>query len=440
MRKVLFILCLGFVPGLSVAAETNRLLQNYELSLTYSELDNLTFGDDPDQDELVTEEYEFEFYLEYQATDQRFYYFGGSLLDETEEVEPNGERETVSGFERGEMGVGYSFGDAIESEVRIGRREYLSASDWWDEDLDSVSLESRFGNFETLVAIAEEQAKEVSDMDRIDPEMKDVRRILASFDWQFADGQLLQFYYLDQEDGSSSYKDGQFVDEDKIDEEDADLTWSGVNYLGWFENEKLGEFEVELAWARVSGRETVFDFNDPAGGQADVDVTTRQRVSGDASGVRLAWTPAAFDDIRFIVGQARSSGDKTEDDGVDDSFRQTGLQGDSEIFGELYQPELSNLIVNTIGIEFSLNYLDIGLFRHDYEQDEAADEMRDVAIDVDTEGSSKSLGSEIDLVLTFDVYGVEVEAIFVEFEAGDGYGQFSDESSQFWQIELTYLF
>ena len=111
------------------------------------------------------------------------------------------------------------------------------------------------------------------------------------------------------------------------------------------------------------------------------------------------------------------------------------------MFGELYQPELSNLVVDTIGIEFELlNRVEVGLFRHEYRQDELAEEMRDVTIDVDTEGSSRDLGSEIDLVVTFDLYDIDIEIIAAEFEAGDAYGSFEGETSRYWLLELTYVF
>ena len=296
MRKFLIILCLLSMPNLVLLADDGSILiYVFEFTVTGSELDKVTLGDEPDADRLVEEEFELEFFLEYLASNQVYYYFGGSLIDETEEVKPNGERDHASGFERGEMGVGYTFGDLVESEVRVGRREYLSSSDWWfwwDEDLDSVSLESRWGPLEGMVALAEEQAPEVTDMDFIDPENEDVRRVLANFDWQFAEGQLLQFYYLDQNDRSSSYVDGQSVREEKIDENDADLTWKGINYLGWFEHETLGELELQLAYTEVSGDETLYEFDNPSAGRADVDETDRQRVDGKASGVLVRVRPA----------------------------------------------------------------------------------------------------------------------------------------------------
>ena len=445
MRR--FVIALGLIcgPGWVVASgHDDGFSYTLELASEYSEIDGLSLGDDPDRDRLVEQDYEVAFSLEYQASDRLYYYFGGAFVDESEAEKPRGERESLNGFERGEIGVGYGFGDEIESELRAGRREFVSTSNWWywwDEELDSISLESRFGKFEFLVALAEEQAREVSGMDRIDPELKDLRRVLARFDWEIAGGQLLQIYYLDQRDDSASYRDGQLVREDRIDEEDADLTWTGISYLGWFEDDRLGEIEIEFAWARVDGSETVFDLDDPAGGFAEVDETTRQDVSGDAFGFRAGWSPAAFDDVSFIVGHARASGDKTEDDGKNESFRQTGLQGEAEVFGKLYQPELSNLVVDTIGIEFGLaDNVDVGLFRHDFRQDRVAEDMRDVAIDVDTIGSGRALGSEIDLIFTFEVYDVEIDLTAARFEAGSAYGSLRGETSHYWQLELSYVF
>ena len=76
-------------------------------------------------------------------------------------------------------------------------------------------------------------------VDFIDPELQDMQRIIASLNWEFADNQALILYYLDQADRSDSYAVGDFEDVEKIDESDADLSWSGISYLGGFEFEAL---------------------------------------------------------------------------------------------------------------------------------------------------------------------------------------------------------
>ena len=118
------------------------------------------------------------------------------------------------------MGVGYFFGNEIETDLNLGRMEFASAGEWWlwwDEELDGVRLKSYYNNFELMLGLTEEQARENTDEDFIDPEVEDVQRLLASLGWEFADNQFLQFYYLDQQDDSSAFIDGQTLDTDKDD-------------------------------------------------------------------------------------------------------------------------------------------------------------------------------------------------------------------------------
>jgi alginate production protein len=95
------------------------------------------------------------------------------------------------------------------------------------------------------------------------------------------------------------------------------------------------------------------------------------------------------------------------------NFMQTGLQGNESDFngaadflyyGQLFDPELSNMSVFTAGV--GLNPTEetssIDLIYHYYLQTEARDSLADSGIDADPDGRSKSLGSEIDLVLGYE--------------------------------------
>ncbi|MDH3630683.1 MAG: alginate export family protein [Gammaproteobacteria bacterium] len=424
------------------ADDGNALDYEFSISIESSELDNLTLGDEPDEDRLEIDEIEFEFDLYYQINDQWYAFFAGALIDEMETIEPAGiKEEDVSALERVEMGVGYFFGNEIETDLNLGRMEFASASEWWlwwDEELDGVRLQSYYGNFELMLGLTEEQARENTDEDFIDPEVEDVQRLLASLGWEFADNQSLHFYYLDQQDDSSVFVDGQTLDTDKEDEEDADLTWTGFGYLGEFDSDTLGEFDIELHYAHVSGDETVTEFEDEdlPKGRSEVDGDPeKSRVSGDAHSFMLNWSPTFADDWSLVIGRAQGERD----------FRQTGLQGDSEVFGELYQPEISNLIVDVIGIEWEAwDGIEIALLSFDYEQDKLAGETRDTSIELDREDDeliSRDLGRELDLVVTFNIIErLEIILIAAEFDAGRAYGEFSDETSDFWKIELEYIF
>ena len=447
MRNLLVVIFIGALAMLSstMAAENSSLDYSFTLTLENSEIDNLSLGDDPDVDKLTTEDYEIELALEYTVNDNLYFFLVAGLVDETETVKPVRVEEETSGLERKQMGMGVYFGEEIESEFILGRREFVSASEWWiwwEEELDSVSLNSYYGNFSTLVAVADEQWPESTDDDFVDPEIDGVKRLIASLSWEFAPDQSLILYYLDQNDDSDSFDIGEFENFTEIDEGDGDLTWRGISYLGEFEFDKLGEIEVELHLARVSGDETRYEFDDPVDGKSEVVDKSKQRVSGSAQSYLLSWTPVQLEDWSFVVGRARGEGDSNPDDSRDKSYRQNNLQGDSEVFGELYQPEISNLVVQAFGIEWeAYQGVEIALFHYDYEQDEKSDEIFDVSIEVDPTGESRDLGSEIDLVVTIEAYdGVELILVAAEFEAGKAYGSNEGDTSSYFSVEFNYEF
>jgi len=447
MRNLLVVICAcgWFYLAPANADSGGPLDYKFELSIERSALEGLSLGSEPAEDRLVEEEYEFEFSLEYQINNNLYLFFTGTLFDETETVKTSGDEEEVSGLERKLMGLGYFFGESVKSELNIGRMEFVSASEWWvwwDEELDAISLYSIYGDLEASLVLAEEQARESTDADFIDPEIEGIQRILLSLGWEFSDGHSLYLYYLDQADDSQSFRVGELEDFDKIDEEDADLSWSGISYLGEFEIESVGDIEIELHAARVSGDETLYEFDDPAAGMAEVEEREQGKVSGSAHSILVRWTPAALDDWTFILGSATGSGDRNPDNSRDKSFRQSGLQGDSEAFGELYQPELSNIEIDVIGFELEISEgVGLALLSYDYRQRELAEEMRDVSIENDLSGTSRALGREVDLVLTIEARdGLEIIVTAAEFDPGSAYGGFSNETSSYINFELGYEF
>ena len=447
MRNLLVIILIGSLSGISpaMADENSALDYAFTVSLENSEIDNLSLGDDPRVDKLTEEEYELELALEYTVNDNVYLFLVAGLVDETETVKPVGEEDQANGLERKQMGVGVYFGEEIDSEFILGRREFVSASEWWiwwDEELDAISLDSVYGNFETLIGVAEEQWKESTDDDFVDPEIDDVLRIITSLSWEFAAGQSLNFYYLHQEDNSDSHNVGDLEDFDESDEADGDLSWSGISYLGEFDFDRVGEIEIELHYSRVSGDETFYEFGDPDGGKVEVEEKGSARVSAEAQSYLLSWTPAQLEDWSFIVGGARGEGDSNPDDGRDESYRQNDLQGDSDVFGELYQPEISNMVVQAFGIEWeAYEGVEIALMHYDYEQDKRSDEIGDVTIEVDPTGLSSDLGKEIDLIVTIEAYdSLELVLIAAQFEAGRAYGSNQGETSNFISVEIEYEF
>ena len=114
----------------------------------------------------------------------------------------------------------------------------------------------------------------------------------------------------------------------------------------------------------------------------------------------------------ITLGYAFGTGDANPDVGEDKNFRQTGLQAnegdfngvaDFNYYGELFDPELSNLSIFTVGAGINLieEKCSIDLVYHYYLQNVATDSLRDVGIDAEPDGRNKSLGSEIDLIIGF---------------------------------------
>ncbi len=117
----------------------------------------------------------------------------------------------------------------------------------------------------------------------------------------------------------------------------------------------------------------------------------------------------------LTLAYAFGSGDANPDDARDRSFRQTGLQdNDAKLrgvtkikqYGELFEPELSNLMVATLGFGFRpAKKASIDIVYHRYTQVWAyagrENVLRDAGIKEDPNGKSRNLGDEIDLVFAW---------------------------------------
>ena len=111
----------------------------------------------------------------------------------------------------------------------------------------------------------------------------------------------------------------------------------------------------------------------------------------------------------LILGFAFGSGDRTADDGTDEGFRQTGLQDNEgdfggatefQYYGEVLDPELSNLAILTAGVGIRpSDKLSLDLVYHYYLQHRAAPALRNAGLDAEPSGRSRRLGSEVDLVV-----------------------------------------
>lgn len=145
-----------------------------------------------------------------------------------------------------------------------------------------------------------------------------------------------------------------------------------------------------------------------------------------------SWSPSFADPWYFNAGYAFGSGDDDPGDGVDHSFRQTGLHDNNDKFGgvtsykyygEVLEPELSNMSILTLGFgrRFARRH-SIDLAYHEYRQDEPANRLRSSQLDMRPNGLDTDLGRGLDLVFGSRLAeGFDLELVLGTFEPGDAF-------------------
>lgn len=436
------------LPGYWSTANADNGSPDYELQIDFAaaQLKGLTLGDDALVDQLDNNDITIGFDLVYPLNDQFYVFFGGELFDENETVKTVSRRSSESGVELGGTGVGYVWGDKVEHQLEIGRIEYSDERQWWwDQYLDTIRLKIDAGKIEFMLASGRQQGRERSNDEFIDPQEKAVKRILANLHWHLADNQQLSFYYLSHHDESASYALNDSVVENRADESDANLRWFGLVYQGELAPDSIGDVDWRIGYTQLSGDEVVYELSDPAANIVTVVGIDRFDIDASAYEFSLEWQPVWVDDVKLMFSYAAGSGDTNLSDNKIGSFRQSGLHAnetDYLYYGELYAPELSNIQIHSLGISLGIiDDLDIALLLHNYRQDEADTEMRDVSIDLDPNGLNRDLGSEIDLIAVYEIVdGLELEFIAAVFEAGDAYDVNAGRKSRYWSINLNYVF
>jgi alginate production protein len=151
----------------------------------------------------------------------------------------------------------------------------------------------------------------------------------------------------------------------------------------------------------------------------------------------------------LTLGFAFGSGDRTPDDRNDRSFRQTGLQDnegdfggatDFKYYGEVLDPELSNMAIFTAGFGIRpSDKVSVDLVYHYYLQPQAAATLRDAGIEAEPSGKSRHLGSGVDLILGLqEIYDrLELKAVLGYFAPGSA---FPDRQGGAWVVRTEVQF
>ncbi|MEZ5584029.1 MAG: alginate export family protein [Candidatus Competibacteraceae bacterium] len=362
---------------------------SFEIEIAGEYWRQLSLGDEPD-DGLRELGAEFTAALSYPLR-PGLTFFGeviGLLETQWTDTEPN--RHTDESLERGELWLRWQPNLNSALALQFGSQTFSEPREWWwEEDLDALRLE--YGNDAGVftAALAKETAPRSTLDDDIHPADDDVVRALVHLRRTWDSAQQLDAFALYQRDRSDTPRLGEIAN--RNDEVDADLNWLGLRASGGLALENYGALSYRLDGAWVWGHERLVEFADSDGDFAEVTESRRLDVRGWALDVGGAWTLPVTAQPQLFLGYAVGSGDADPDDATDRSFRQTGLQENEDLFryyGELFYPELSNLRIFTVGVNWPL--LDDGLLslvHHRYRQDQPAPFLRDVGIERDPEAS-----------------------------------------------------
>ncbi|WDT78006.1 MAG: alginate export family protein (plasmid) [Candidatus Manganitrophus sp.] len=251
-------------------------------------------------------------------------------------------------------------------DLQVGRQRFNDAREWlYDEELDAVRLFYTKDPFDLELSVG------TNLLDPEEPEEK-IRNYVLYGTYQFGRKEKISLYGVAQRDPTDAERNPNFVG----------LLWRG---------KAIKDQKYWLEIASLSGREG------------------STRLSGYA--FDFAWT-SRFDsplEPSFTIGYAFGSGDSDREEGADRNFRQTGLQDNEakfngvrkfKYYGELFDPELSNMRIRTLGFGIiPFEKFSFDLVYHSYSLVYSDVELRDVGIREDPSGRSKDLGQEVDLIV-----------------------------------------
>ena len=415
----------------------------YEVKLDYRKDFAL---DKQAKDDLLRLDQEFQLRLSYRHNDWVSLFIEGKVLGEAEPYKEGGHRRADVMLERGETWVRFDklFGRNLT--LKVGRQNFEEPRRWWwDDDLDAVGVRYRHNPFVFELGVARELLPTTTPENFIDPENEGVVRVLARTDWLFSKNHRLGLFFLHQNDRSATPSPGALVRAKREDPSDARLWWGGLRAMGNAPAAEYGDFSYWADAAFVAGNETLLELEPEAGGLKRVISRKDQRVRGWAVDVGGRWDSQLPGRPMFTLGYALGSGDKDPDRGSDRSFRQTGLQSNDEEFrtyGELLRPELSNLSVAVLAVQFPIfsdSHVEFA-YRH-FRQQYAVPLLRDGRIEADPNGISKNIGQEWMIFFGIEEWNkVEIELVGAAFRAGHAYGALSGKMVYSLFTKVTFSF
>lgn len=295
--------------------------------------------------------------------------------------------------------------------ISAGRQRIRDDRQWiYDEELDAIRLTYGFSRVGFEFSVSESKDKDLLSHND-DPELIN---FMGNIKFSFAPNNVLSLYSFVQDDHSV---------------EPEDVAFYGLQVNG----EMMKRLEYWVEFAHLRGR------------------SGPDKIRGYGFDVGLTKIFKTFLNPSITLGFAYGSGDKDSADNTDKNFRQTGFQDNNAAFngvtriqyyGELVDPELSNLSIFTGGLGFRIGKnTSLDFVYHRYRQNELAVEFRDTELEDRPNGENKGIGHEIDAIVAYRnrKSGVTMSLIAGYFIPGRAFPKEADDAF-FFETKIRYDF
>ena len=292
------------------------------------------------------------------------------------------------------------------TQIQIGRQRFKDSREWiYDENLDAVRLILRGDPIELQLSVSSNLVNPKKPEDRI-------RNYIFYALYQVAPKDEAAFYGIVRNDPTREDREPAFVG----------ISWKGKSIKDqryWLEAASLSGND---------GSKILRGYGWDIGWSSRFDYPMKPSVT---------------------IGYAFGSGDRNTEDRIDRNFQQTGLQDNQgkwhgvtkfKYYGELFDPELSNLKIWTAGLGATpFQKVSVDLVYHRYAQVEEAARLRDTGIKARPSGDEKNLGSEIDLIWGFRAMAqVQMEATSALFLPGSAFPSSERAFSQEFKMQILF--
>jgi alginate production protein len=340
--------------------------------------------------------------------------------------------QTSQSWERGQTWLLAEPWAGVPLTLQIGRVALLERrSWWWDEDLDAVRAIYAPQGWRLESGLARELGRVSTAQSGIDPAARGVTRWFGQVTREWAPRHRVDLFWLSAWDRSGSPAVGTAFVEDQEDALDGRQRWLGLRASGEQRWAFGHRWTYRADWVQLRGRQSRTPFTSDPQERLIAGVTQEVALRSYAWDVGAQWILPGEARPTFSIGWAQGSGGGLSG-GVDRSFQQTGLHENKSrvggvkrlrYYGELLDPELSNLDVASAGLGFRFRGKNSAeLIWHRYRQLQPSVAVTGSRLSQAPSGISRRLGHELDLFMAFrEIEGFEWTLTLSRFVPGPAF-------------------